>query len=138
MLAACGFGTVSVPAHSPLPGTDQVCRDLVAALPDVVSDAVRRDVEPSSVGVAAWGQPPIILTCGVPEPTGVDPATATLTVGGVDWRTVAGQGGTFFYTDGRAAVVEVAVPDDYAPEAEVLLDLAAALSAVPAGAPGRS
>ena len=124
----CGFGAVSVPAHTPLPGAEQECARLVAALPEVVDDAVRRDVEPPSSAVAAWGQPPIILRCGIVEPDGIDPTMAVLEVGGVGWHSLPGQGGTFFVTADREPVVEVAIPDDYAPEADVLLDLAPALS----------
>ena len=123
----CGVGPVEV-EHTIRPGTDQVCADLVASLPDVVDDAVRRDVDASPPGVAAWGQPPIILRCGVAEPTGLDPTQAVFEVGGIGWRALAGQGGTFFYTDGRTAVLEVAIPDDYAPESVVLLDLADAVA----------
>jgi hypothetical protein len=53
---------------------------------------------------------------------------AVLDVAGVGWRAVPGQGGTFFYTDGRVVVLEVAIPDDYAPEADVLVDLAPAVT----------
>jgi hypothetical protein len=132
-VAGCGFGAVSVPAHTPLPGSEQVCAEMVAKLPEVVDDAVRRDVEPASSAVAAWGQPPIILRCGTPEPAGIDPTMAVLEVAGVAWRSLPGDGGTFFVTAGRAAVVEVAIPDDYAPEADVLVDLAPAVSGVPRG-----
>ena len=110
--------------HVPAPGTAETCARLVEALPEVVDDAVRRDVEPPTTTSAAWGQPPVILRCGVEEPAGVDPTAAVLEVGGVGWRSVPGSGGTFFYTDRRSVVVEVAVPDDYAPEADVLVDLA--------------
>jgi hypothetical protein len=120
---------VAVSDHVPVPGTEQVCADLVAALPDVVDDAVRRDIEPASDSAAAWGQPPVILRCGVPAPTGVDPTMAVLEVDGVGWTSVAGSGGVFFYADDRVVGVEVAVPDDYAPEADVLIDLAPAVSA---------
>lgn len=128
-LAACGYGAVEVADHSIQPGAEQVCAALVEALPEVVDDAVRREVEPAQPGAAAWGQPPIILRCGADEPTGLDPTLAVLDVSGVGWRSVGGEGGTFFYLDGRAAVVEVAIPDDYAPEAQVLVDLADAVRA---------
>lgn len=128
--AGCGFGPVPVAEHAPLPGTQGVCADLLAAAPDVLADAVRREVEPPSPGVAAWGRPPIILRCGVPEPS-VDPTATVLEVDGVGWYDIEGEGGTFFVTADRAVTVEVAVPDDYAPEAEVLLDLADAVSTVP-------
>ncbi len=128
-VSGCGFGPVDVPTYLPLPGTIATCADLVEALPEVVDDAVRRDVEPASQTAAAWGHPPVILRCGVAEPTDVDPTQAVLEVAGVGWRAASGSGGTFFYTDDRAVVVEVAVPDDYAPEADVLSDLADAVAA---------
>jgi hypothetical protein len=134
--AACSYGPVEVPEQTGASESLEVCTALVAALPDTVSDAVRREVEPPRRTVAAWGQPPVILRCGVPAPEGVDPTTAVLSVDGVDWLPVPGQNGTFFVTVDRVAVVEVAVPDDYAPEADVLADLAPAVAAaVPAGSP---
>ena len=146
LLGACGFGAVDVPASSPQPGTHGDCATLVADLPDVVEgdgcDGVleRRDLAGQTPGAAAWGQPPIILRCGVAPPAGIDPTQAVLEVAGVGWSAVPGHGGTFFYALDRAAIVEVAIPDDYAPEAQVLVDLADAvaqvpLSAVPAAAP---
>lgn len=134
-VASCGFGAVDVGAHSVAPEAEQVCASLVAVLPEVLDDAVRRDIDPPQPGVAAWGQPPIILTCGGSEPTGLDPTQAVLDVSGVGWRSIEGEGGTFFYLDDRVVQVQVAVPDDYAPEAPVLVDLA---DAVLAGVPSLS
>jgi hypothetical protein len=132
--AGCALGAVTTPAHTPQPGSDTACATLVAALPDVVADAVRREVQPESAAVAAWGQPPVILRCGVEQPS-ADPGVAVLDVDGVGWVPVAGDGGTFFTTVDRSPRIEVAVPDDYAPEAEVLVDLAPAIrSTVPADA----
>jgi hypothetical protein len=128
-------GCALVAADRPVPidgwdvqaGTEQQCRALLAALPDTVTDAVRRETEPADLPAAAWGAPPIILRCGVPEPPRpLD--TQLFTVDGVDWYSVEGDGGYLFSTVGRSAVVEVAVPDDYAPESDVLVDLAPALA----------
>lgn len=135
LLAGCAFGAVEVAGHGIAPGAQRACAALVEALPEVVDDAVRRDVEPAQPGLAAWGQPPIILRCGVEQPAGLDPTMAVLEVGGVGWRSLGGDGGTFFYLDGADVEVEVAIPDDYAPEAQVLLDLA---DAVRASVPGIS
>jgi hypothetical protein len=132
VLGACGFGPVEIPAYDPEPGTSQACTALSGALPDVVSDAVRRDTEPASPHVAAWGDPAVVLRCGVPLPGDYSPDAQLLVVDGVGWLPVDGAGGTFFTTTDRVAHVEVAVPDDYAPEADVLADLAPAiLDAVP-------
>jgi hypothetical protein len=58
-----------------------------------------------------------------------DPTATVLEVDGVEWLPVPGEGGTFFTTVGRVAHVEVAVPDDYAPEADVLSDLTGPVTA---------
>lgn len=129
LVSACGFGSVPVDPHAVQPGTEQVCAQLSAALPEVVENAVRREVRPESDTVAAWGHPPIILRCGV-EPPVRDPAVALLVVDDVDWYPQQGEGGTFFSTLGRVATVSVGVPDDYQPPGDVLLDLAPAIDEV--------
>jgi hypothetical protein len=74
-----------------------------------------------------------VLRCGVPLPAEYGPDSRLLEVDGIGWLPVDGEGGTFFTAADRAVHVEVAVPDDYAPEADVLADLAPAiLDALPA------
>ncbi len=132
LLVGCGLGAVDVEPYDLETGSEQACAQLLEALPDVVSDAVRRDVEPASEQVAAWGDPPIVLRCGVPLPAEYRRDAQLLDVEGVGWYPVDGEGGTFFTAVDRQPYVEVAVPDDYAPEAVVLADLAAAVtSAIP-------
>ncbi|TDD65962.1 DUF3515 domain-containing protein [Jiangella aurantiaca] len=126
-LAGCGYGAVDVEPHEPEPGSADVCTALQDALPDTVDDAVRRDVDPSSEYVAAWGQPPIVLRCGVPMPASYRPDAQLFDVDGVGWLADEGEGGIFFTAVDREILVEVAVPDDYAPEANVLADLATAI-----------
>jgi Protein of unknown function (DUF3515) len=129
VLAGCGFGAVEVDPYEMTPGSAAACAALVEALPRVVSDAVRRDVEGEPAGVAAWGEPPVVLRCGVELPAEYRPDAQLLDVDGVGWLPVDGEGGTFFTVADREPFVEVAVPDDYAPEAEVLTDLSEALRA---------
>ena len=132
LLVGCGLGTVDVEPHDVETGSEQACAQLIKTLPDVVSDAVRREVEPASEQVAAWGDPPIILRCGVRLPAEYRRDAQLLDVEGVGWFPVDGNGGTFFTAVDGQPYVEVAVPDDYAPEAVVLADLAAAVtSAIP-------
>jgi hypothetical protein len=128
LVGGCGLGALDVEPHEPEPGSGQACAQLHEALPDVVSDAVRRDVEPHSEFVAAWGDPPVVLRCGVPLPSEYRPDAQLFDVEGVGWFPVDGAGGTFFTATDREPHIEVAVPDDYAPEAEVLADLAAAIT----------
>ena len=126
-LAGCGYGAVDVTPHEPEPASADVCAALHDALPDTVDDAVERDVDPSSEYVAAWGQPAIVLRCGVPMPPSYRPDAQLFEIDGVGWLPDEGDGGMFFTTVDREVLVEVAVPDDYAPEANVLADLASAI-----------
>lgn len=120
----CGVRAVDVPSYRPEPGTTRTCRALVDALPRTVGDAIERRISPDVDTAAAWGDPPIVLRCGVALPTEYHPDAQLYEVDGVAWMPVRGRGGYFFTTIGRAANVEVAVPDEYAPEAQVLTELA--------------
>ena len=122
VLAGCGFGAVEVDPYDVMPGGDQACTELLGDLPEVVSDAVIRDVEPADLPAAAWGQPPIVLRCGVGLPPEYRPDAILTELDGVAWLPAEGVGGTFFATVDRDPIVEVAVPDEYDP-ATVLGDL---------------
>lgn len=123
-LAACGRG-VAVPAP-PSPGLPE-CSAL--QLPDTVLGAGRRPT--GDPATAAWGEPPITLRCGVARPQALTPTASLVDVDGVTWLPVAGEGGTAFVavdwpSKDDPVYVEVIVPDDYAPEAAALVDLAPA------------
>ncbi|MDP9418498.1 MAG: DUF3515 domain-containing protein, partial [Actinomycetota bacterium] len=89
----------------------------------------RRATDPDSPYAAAWGDPSIVLRCGVARPAALRPESQVLTVNGVDWLAEEKESGYRFTTSGRAAFVEVVVPDDYAPEVDPLVDLAAPVKA---------
>lgn len=128
-LAGCGFGAVDVEPHEPEPGSAEVCPALLDELPETVDDAVWRDVDPQSDTAAAWGQPAIVLRCGVPMPASYRPDTVLHDIDGVGWLADEGDGGMFFTAADREVLIEVAIPGDYAPEANVLADLAPAILA---------
>jgi hypothetical protein len=98
-------------------------------LPNVLDGAQRRITEPASPLTAAWGDPPIVLRCGVDRPAEYEPTSMLGTYDGVDWLPVETADGYVFYATGRAAWIEVTVPSAYAPEANPLIDLAAAIKA---------
>lgn len=121
-LAGCGFGAVEIEPYDVQPGGERACAELLGHLPEVVSDAVARDVSPDDLPAAAWGQPAIVLRCGVGLPPEYRPDAILTEIDGVAWFPAEGTGGTFFATVDRDPIVEVAVPDDYDP-ATVLGDL---------------
>jgi uncharacterized protein DUF3515 len=128
-LGGCG-GPVGV--DPPQPGaTDAAqCRALIARLPTEVESQRRRDVTPSGALAAAWGDPPIVLRCGVATPAALTPTSFCLEVSGVGWLpTVDGKeddmthppdGTAVFTTIGRSPNVELSVPSAYSPQPEVL------------------
>jgi hypothetical protein len=65
------------------------------------------------------------VRCGVREPTSFEATSALIDVESVTWFPEPLSNGTLFATVGRAPRIEVTVPRDYAPEVNVLVDLAA-------------
>lgn len=101
----------------------QACRDLVADLPGTLLDEEAVEVEGDTAYGAAWGDPAIVLTCGV-DAIDISQAPPCTVVDGVGW-VVPEEGGdeTTFVADGFRPRVRVVVPDDYAPEASALTEL---------------
>lgn len=126
LLAGCA-GPVPVEEPTPDAAATAVCEPLLAALPDTVDGQSRRETRPGRF-TAAWGDPPISVRCGVPRPAALSSTSSCFEVDGVGWFAEPAEGGHLFTTIGRAAFVEVGVPADYAPEANVLVDLAGAIN----------
>ncbi|MFI0086249.1 DUF3515 domain-containing protein [Streptomyces bobili] len=147
LLAAVGCssadGDVSAAVPSPSATVTELCRNLDRALPSAVDDQHRRDPSPASALTAGWGNPAIILRCGVERPpkmtdpkvaTGADPDAVAGGVNGVNWLMEKGDDGAYrFTTASRLAYVEVTVPEGR-DTSGVLIDLASAVkSAIPEG-----
>jgi hypothetical protein len=111
---------------SPTDDVRAMCTDLIRSLPTTVADDLdARSVEPSDALAGAWGDPAVVLRCGVQEPAALKPTSACFEVNGVGWlatqdgKEVSGDAPVdatmTFTTIGRAAYVEVTVPpmDDH-------------------------
>lgn len=133
VLTSCA-APVPVPAPDPDAEERALCTTVMESLPDTVLEQSRRDTESPDL-TAAWGDPPISIRCGVDKPKALGPAAQCFEVNHVGWFAEEGVGGTVFTTIGRPVYIEVGVPAEYAPEANALVDLAAAVSTVPAEQP---
>lgn len=123
VLAGCGGGLYDFETD---PNTSAACRTVVAALPDAVADQASTPVD--SARVAAWGDPRIVLRCGVQEPAALQPTSRCDDVDGIGWFTQGREGGgRLFTTIGRDPDVSVEVPPDYEPAGTALVDLADAI-----------
>lgn len=137
-MAGC-TADVSVPPTSPSGAAAEQCTNLVAQLPDRVAGQEARSVQPATVLGGAWGDPPIVLRCGVAKPASLHPDSSCFVVNDIGWlaeqdgRPVTGpepvDSELVFTTIGRSAYVEVSVPADYQPAADALVDLADAIAA---------
>ncbi len=114
------------PEVKPAPGAaEPACAQLGTRLPGQV---LSRDRTPLAVtGAATWGDPAIVLRCGVtpPGPTG-DPCNS---VNDVDWVFTENKHEYRFVTFGRNPAVEVVIPSsvDRTQAQGALVDLATAV-----------
>ena len=126
-------------AVEPPPQAPPICADLVAALPDTVDGAGRRPTTPDSPATAAWGEPPIVVRCGVPRPSALTPTSVLLEVGGIGWLPEPLSAGTVFTAvefasadlDGAGAAlpfVEVAIPEAYLSPGGIIADISGAVA----------
>lgn len=115
-VAGCSSADDSASAAVPSPGAGvtKLCRELDRVLPSKVDDQDRRDPEPVSALTAGWGDPAIILRCGVERPSKMDdPEADGVEVNGVGWLLEKQDDGSFrFTTTLRKAYVEVTIPKD--------------------------
>ena len=82
---------------------------------------------PADALAAAWGDPAIVLRCGVDRPAGFHRASSCVTVDAVDWYVpedqLAEPGQVTMTTVKREQYVEVVVPEEYWPPGTTLADL---------------
>jgi hypothetical protein len=135
VLAGCGSGEVTVPSFPVTAAGHSVCPGLMKDLPDKVADQSRRRTT-GSVFAAAYGDPAIVVRCGVHQPKDYSPTSTCLTARGLGWTVPPGQ-----IEDSNSAVVltlakrsirvEVKVPAHYRPygPSEAMVDLTKTIKA---------
>ncbi|MFF1377975.1 DUF3515 domain-containing protein [Streptomyces sp. NPDC058308] len=117
--AACSAtdDEASVVVPSPAAKAAGLCRDLHEQLPEEIDGLGRTDPGPKSELTAGWGDPAIILRCGVQRPPEmIDPSYARdngVRVNGVAWLLQKRDDGSYTFTTGaRLAYVEVTLPKE--------------------------
>ena len=119
LLAACG-GPVDVDVPK-LSKTDaKVCSSFADALPEALAEQTRDEIDPSDAPAAAYGDPAIVVRCGVPEPKGFDLTASCERANGVgyyipDEQYVDQEADVTITTAGYEPRVEIVVPADYRP-----------------------
>jgi len=126
LLAGCG--AVHVHDADVSAAERKACLALVDDVPHRVSERPRRETKGGDLS-AAWGDPAIVLSCGVGTPEGYQPGSPCQRANGVDWFVpedqISDQGKDVVLTTiGRTPSVEVVVPAEYRPPADAMVDLA--------------
>ena len=116
------------PPPSLPPAAQRSCKDLLSVLPAQVGTRSARPVDSPSAYVAAWGEPPVVLRCGVPRPGAFRAGAHTFGINGVTWFAEERGGTTAFTAVDRPVYVEVTAPADVASEPAALLSAAVAAS----------
>jgi hypothetical protein len=137
---------ITVSVQPPDPDTAAPCTELLQRLPTQLAGLAPRAVHPrpDTPFVVAWGDPPILLQCGVPRPKALAPGSADqlILVDGVSFLPVKQGDATIWTAIDRAVYIEVTVPNSYRqpPLAGLADAIAAALPAVclPQSGPGQT
>lgn len=128
------LGPVTVAAPAANPAADAPCTSVIGHLPLTLSGMAARPARSTWPYVVAWGNPAVVLVCGVPRPPALTPGSSAQTIGvdGVFWLPVQRKDVTVWTTIDRAAFVQVTVPRSYAqpPLAPIADAIASALPAV--------
>ena len=113
---------------------DAPCQGVEQKLPITLAGLGGRPALSSWAYVDAWGDPAVVLRCGVPRPAGLSPGSSAqiIAIDGVNWLPVQQSKQTVWTSVDRAAYVEVSVPRSYTqpPLAPISDAIAAALPAV--------
>lgn len=123
--------TAPVPATAaPLDGrAATACHDLLTRVPtDGLRDRPRRPVTSGADQNAAYGDPALTLTCGVPAltlPVGAD----VFVLSGVCWYSASDGVGTVWTTVDRDVPVRVRVPKDYPGPGQWVIEFSPAIVA---------
>jgi len=121
-----------VPVEVPpvTPEADASCPALMSTLPVELAGEPSRRVDSDSPYAYAWGDPPIVLICGVDRPAGFVIGASAMQINGVQWYVdTSDPESTVWTTVDRPVYVEITLPADVdsAPVTALTSQIAAAL-----------
>jgi hypothetical protein len=112
------------------PEAEASCPALMGTLPLELTGELSRQVDSDSPFAYAWGEPPIVLVCGVERPAGFVAGVSAIQIEGVQWYVDTTDPDTTVWTTiDRPVYVEISLPAsvDSAPVTALSPEIAAAL-----------
>ena len=119
---------VEVPPATP--EAEASCPALMSTLPLELAGEPSRRVDSATPYAYAWGDPPIVLICGVDRPAGFVVGVSAIQINGVQWYVdTSDPDSTVWTTVDRPVYVEITLPAevDSAPVTALTPEIAAAL-----------
>ena len=105
---------VEVDTPDVTPEADLACPVLMGQLPLEVAGETSRQVRSDSPFAYAWGDPAVVLVCGVPPPAGYAADSGTLAISGIEWFVDDSDPAVYVWTTvDRLVPVEIRVPAEY-------------------------
>lgn len=124
-VSAVALSACSRPVAVQAPESSAACQSVLSAAPIRLLGELQRETTPRDAAAIAWGDPPIVLVCGVNH--GVPPAAQVITIEGVDWVAEATDAGTVFTTLSQTPTIQLRVPVDYRPETDAVVEITPSL-----------
>ena len=119
---------VEVPPATP--EAEAACPGLMGTLPLELAGEPSRRVESDTPYAYAWGEPPVVLVCGVDRPAGYVVGVSAFQINGVQWYVdTSDPDATVWTTVDRPVYVQITLPPevDSAPVTALTPQIAAAL-----------
>ncbi|WP_275742917.1 DUF3515 domain-containing protein [Nocardioides sp. YIM 152315] len=85
LVAGCSAGPVEIDAPDLSSADAATCRSLVDDLPETLAGQERRETSGDTAYGAAWGDPAIVVTCGVAEPADFTAGASCVRVDDASW-----------------------------------------------------
>jgi hypothetical protein len=93
------------------PEADASCPAVMAVLPLDLQGEPSRQVQSDSPFAYAWGEPPVVLVCGVDRPAGFTVGVSAIQINGVQWYVdISDPDTTVWTTVDRPVYVQVRLP----------------------------
>lgn len=103
---------LAIPVVLQTGATTAACTALDAALPDTLDGRTRRTLVVAEAGVAAWGEPPAVMRCGITDPAELTCSSALTVLNGVAWLPLPGDGQTSYIAVDRSQRIALTVDNE--------------------------
>ncbi|GGL84950.1 DUF3515 domain-containing protein [Nakamurella endophytica] len=104
-------GPLAIPLVDQPAAATASCRTLDDALSDDLAGLARRQLVGQTEGVAAWGDPAVVLRCGVTDPRELTCSAALVDVSRVQWLQLSDIGQTTYLAVDRPVRIALTLPD---------------------------